>query len=180
MKGVVFTGDRRLELREFPDPAPGGDEVVIEIRASGMCGSDLHVYRTAEGSPFIAGHEPCGVVVARGNAVPERMARRDARVMVHHYDGCRCCPNCLSGWTQLCDEGSVVYGRSGHGAHARYMKIPARTLVSLEQVNDQRYGDRGTEREVKRVEETHQPSFSRLWRYARSASAIGWSVPTIT
>jgi threonine dehydrogenase-like Zn-dependent dehydrogenase len=131
MKGVVFTGDRELELRKFPDPTPGEDEAVIEIRASGMCGSDLHVYRSAEGSPFIAGHEPCGVVVARGGSVPERVARRDARVMVHHYDGCRCCPNCLSGWTQLCDEGSVVYGRSGHGAHARYMKIPARTLVPL-------------------------------------------------
>lgn len=131
MNGVVFTGYRALELREFPDPAPGADEVVVEIRASGMCGSDLHVYRPPQGSPFIAGHEPCGVVVARGGAVPERMAPRDARVMVHHYDGCRCCPNCLSGWTQLCDEGSVVYGRTGHGAHAKHMKIPARTLVPL-------------------------------------------------
>jgi len=131
MKGVIFTGGRALELREFPDPTPGDDEVVVEIRASGMCGSDLHVYRSAEGSPFIAGHEPCGVVAARGRAVPERMAPEGARVMVHHYDGCRCCPNCLSGWTQLCDEGSVVYGRTGHGAHARWMKVPARTLVPL-------------------------------------------------
>jgi threonine dehydrogenase-like Zn-dependent dehydrogenase len=131
MKGVVFTGNRRLELQDFPDPSPGEDEAVIEIRASGMCGSDLHVYRSAEGSPFIAGHEPCGVVVARGRAVSERMAPIGARVMVHHYDGCRCCPNCLAGWTQLCDEGSVVYGRTGHGAHARWMKIPARTLVPL-------------------------------------------------
>ena len=131
MKGVVFTGNRKLELREFPDPEPGGDEVVIEIRASGMCGSDLHVYRAPECGGFIAGHEPCGVVVARGSAVPERIAPRDSRMMVHHYDGCRCCPNCLSGWTQLCDEGSVVYGRTGHGAHARYMKIPTRTLVPL-------------------------------------------------
>jgi threonine dehydrogenase-like Zn-dependent dehydrogenase len=131
MKGVVFTGGRALELRGFPDPTPGEDEVVVEIRASGMCGSDLHVYRSAEGSSFIAGHEPCGVVAARGRAVPERMAPEGARVMVHHYDGCRCCPNCLSGWTQLCDEGSVVYGRTGHGAHARWMKVPARTLVAL-------------------------------------------------
>ncbi|HSF95582.1 MAG TPA: zinc-binding dehydrogenase [Thermohalobaculum sp.] len=131
MRGVLFTGNRTLELRDFPDPSPAEDEVVIEIRASGMCGSDLHVYRAPEPSRFIAGHEPCGVVVDRGRAVPERMAPRDARVMVHHYDGCRCCPNCLSGWTQLCDEGSVVYGRTGHGAHARYMKIPGRTLVAL-------------------------------------------------
>ena len=47
MKGVVFTGDRNLELRDFPDLTPGPGEVVIEIQASGMCGSDLHVYREA-------------------------------------------------------------------------------------------------------------------------------------
>jgi D-arabinose 1-dehydrogenase-like Zn-dependent alcohol dehydrogenase len=42
MQGVVFLGNRKLELREFPDPAPGPGEVVIAISASGMCGSDLH------------------------------------------------------------------------------------------------------------------------------------------
>ena len=45
MKGVVFLGDRKLELRDFPDPTPGPRDVVLEIKASGMCGSDLHVYR---------------------------------------------------------------------------------------------------------------------------------------
>ena len=45
MKGVVFLGDRKLELREFPDPSPGAREVILEIKASGMCGSDLHNYR---------------------------------------------------------------------------------------------------------------------------------------
>ena len=43
MKGVVFIGDRRLELQDFPDPAPGPGEVVLEIKASGMCGSDLTI-----------------------------------------------------------------------------------------------------------------------------------------
>ena len=45
MKGVVFLGDRKLELREFPDPTPGPRDVILEIKASGMCGSDLHNYR---------------------------------------------------------------------------------------------------------------------------------------
>ncbi len=45
MRGVVFLGDRELEIREFPDPTPGPGEVVLEMKASGMCGSDLHVYR---------------------------------------------------------------------------------------------------------------------------------------
>ena len=47
MLGVVFLGDRKLELREFPDPTPGPRDVVLEIKASGMCGSDLHVYRAS-------------------------------------------------------------------------------------------------------------------------------------
>ena len=42
MRGVVFLGDRQLELMEFPDPTPGEGEVVLEMKASGMCGSDLH------------------------------------------------------------------------------------------------------------------------------------------
>src|SRR4051812_42732966 len=49
MKGVVFLGDRKLELRDFPDPTPGPGEVVLEIRASGMCGSDLKFYRASGG-----------------------------------------------------------------------------------------------------------------------------------
>ena len=51
MKGVVFLGDRKLELREFPDPTPGPRDVVLEIKASGMCGSDLHNYRAPASRP---------------------------------------------------------------------------------------------------------------------------------
>ena len=47
MKGVVFLGNRQLEIRNFPDPTPGPGEVVLEIKASGMCGSDLKFYRSA-------------------------------------------------------------------------------------------------------------------------------------
>ena len=49
MRGVVFTGDRQLEIRSFPDPTPGPGEVVLQIKASGMCGSDLKFYRAAPG-----------------------------------------------------------------------------------------------------------------------------------
>ena len=45
MRGVVFHGDRELELMQFPDPSPEAHDVVIEMKASGMCGSDLHQYR---------------------------------------------------------------------------------------------------------------------------------------
>jgi threonine dehydrogenase-like Zn-dependent dehydrogenase len=142
MKGVVFPGDRKVEIREFPDPVPGPGEVVLEIKASGMCGSDLKFYRASGGAaslglgktsgPIIAGHEPCGVVAAIGPEVSDRQARVGMRVMQHHYRGCGVCEHCATGWMQLCVEGvAEVYGATGHGAHARYMKCPARTLVPL-------------------------------------------------
>jgi threonine dehydrogenase-like Zn-dependent dehydrogenase len=141
MRGVTFLGERKLQLMEFPDPAPGPHDVVVEIKASGMCGSDLKFYRAAGGAaslglgkvsgPVIGGHEPCGVVAATGSAVDERTARVGARIMVHHYTGCGTCVHCRTGWSQMCVEGSTVYGATGHGAHAHYMKVPADTLVDL-------------------------------------------------
>src|SRR5262244_404946 len=143
MKGVVFLGDRKLELREFPDPTPDPRDVILEIKASGMCGSDLHNYR-APANPggavtggikreagMIAGHEPCGVVAAVGAGVSEKEARVGQRVMDHHYKGCGGCKHCRTGWTQMCLEGAVVFGASGHGGHAKYMLAPVSTLVPL-------------------------------------------------
>ena len=143
MRGVVFTGDSTLELTDFDDPIPGPGDVVLEIKASGMCGSDLKLYRppkgaafkalglTDSGKPIIAGHEPCGIVAAVGPDVSPRSARVGQRVLVHHYGGCNTCPHCRTGWTQMCDQGAVLYGVTEHGAHAPYMRIPASTLMPL-------------------------------------------------
>ncbi len=143
MRGAVFLGDRKVELRSFPDPVPGPGEVVIQMKASGMCGSDLKFYRSPPGEaqralglgdlkdPFIAGHEPCGVVVARGPGVAEKEAPTGQRVMDHHYAGCGLCKHCRVGWSQLCRAGITVYGVTAHGGHADYLKVPARTLVPL-------------------------------------------------
>ena len=143
MRGVVFLGERKVELRSFPDPAPGPGEVVLEMKASGMCGSDLKFYRSPPGAaqkalglgdlaePFIGGHEPCGIVVARGAGVSEREAPTGQRVMDHHYAGCGVCSHCRVGWSQLCRAGITVYGVTAHGGHADYLKVPARTIVPL-------------------------------------------------
>ena len=143
MKGIVFEGDRKVAIESFDDPTPGPGEVVLEIKASGMCGSDLKFYRAPPGQAMkalgfssdkrvIAGHEPCGVVVAAGSHVNPKQAKVGQRVMVHHYKGCGACPHCSTGWQQLCVEGvAEVYGVTGHGAHARYMKCPANTCVDL-------------------------------------------------
>ncbi len=143
MRGAVFLGNRNIEIRTIPDPTPGPGEVVVQMKASGMCGSDLKFYRSPPGAaqaalglggdaePVIAGHEPCGVVVARGPGVSEREAPIGQRVMDHHYAGCGVCGHCRVGWSQLCREGIVVYGVTANGGHAEYLKVPARTLVPL-------------------------------------------------
>jgi threonine dehydrogenase-like Zn-dependent dehydrogenase len=78
----------------------------------------------------IAGHEPCGIVVAVGTGVTPKEARPGQRVMNHHYTGCGSCKHCRSGWAQMCLGGAVVFGANGN-AHARYMKVPVDTLVAL-------------------------------------------------
>lgn len=135
MKAVVFLGEDKLEVRDYPNPTPGPDEVVIRVKASGMCGSDLHHLHgpLRSGSELvIEGHEPCGVVETVGDAVRPSEAKVGDRVMVHHYDGCRTCRYCRSGWTQFCPNGRIVFGGlNGDGGHADFMKVPAHTLVKL-------------------------------------------------
>lgn len=131
MRGVVFTGDRKLELMDFPDPEPGPTEVIVGMRASGMCGSDLHFYRMDPSesrfrSPFIQGHEPCGVIEAVGAGVPANVAEVGDRVMIHHYWGCGMCESCRSGWPQMCTTMEPrIPTTNEHGGHAQYMRIPA-------------------------------------------------------
>src|SRR5256885_10568375 len=110
MRGVVFTGGREIELMEFPDPTPGPGEVVVEMKASGMCGSDLHQYRRPKSggesigglpvnpNPVIGGPQPCGVVAAIGPGGSEKMARGGPRGMVDPYKGCTVCEHLRPGW----------------------------------------------------------------------------------
>src|SRR3954469_22949085 len=109
MQGLVFTGNRQVALQEFADPVPGPGEVVIAIRASGICGSDLNLYRMATVSPrVVCGHEPCGIVVARGPGVGDTQAPLGQRVMIHHYRGCGSCWLCRMGYTQMCTAAEVM------------------------------------------------------------------------
>ncbi|MCL5027273.1 MAG: zinc-binding dehydrogenase [Chloroflexi bacterium] len=127
MKGLVFLGDRKVQVVDLSRPAPGPQEVVIEMKASGLCGSgsDLRPYRTPGGQlteqqrSFARGHEPCGVVVELGPQA--RNVKVGDRVMVHHYRGCGACKHCLAGWPQLCLHGFQGYGLNLPGGHADYM-----------------------------------------------------------
>jgi threonine dehydrogenase-like Zn-dependent dehydrogenase len=130
MHGIVFHGERQIELAEFPDPVPDPDGAIIAIKVSGMCGSDLHTYRgPRRDTPVIGGHEPAGVVVATGSLVPETWIGRS--VMVHHYFGCDRCDQCRAGWTQLCREGATAMGATAPGSHAEFISVPMSTVLPM-------------------------------------------------
>lgn len=138
MHGLVFLGECRTELKEVPTPEPGEGEAVVAIKASGMCGTDLHFYRSrrplsAEAAAVIRGHEPCGIVHSIGPGAPAATPKVGTRVMVHHYKGCMACEHCRAGWTQMCDGIPMSrYGYELHGAHAPFMLVPAASLVPLD------------------------------------------------
>lgn len=138
MRGIVFLGERQLELREFPEPIPGFSEVVVEMHASGLCGSDLRSYRAPRGESGdptqlkAAGHEPCGQVKEVGPSV--RHVKVGDRVIVHHYLGCGHCKWCLSGYSQLCinpNAKKLYYGRTNHGGHADRIAVHESACVLM-------------------------------------------------
>lgn len=138
MTGVVLPGERRVELREFQVPGPGYGQVLVKVRASGLCGSDLRaIYRPAvQGSGpeayrgVIAGHEPAGEVVAIGPGVHD-FAEGD-RVAVYHIAGCGLCHACRTGWMISCSSARrAAYGWQRDGGHADFLLAEERTLVRL-------------------------------------------------
>jgi threonine dehydrogenase-like Zn-dependent dehydrogenase len=132
MRGVVFTGDRRAEVRDFPDPEPGPGEVVVRIKAAGLCGSDLHLYRQTAaqraGNDTIPGHEPSGVVETLGPGVDT--VQVGDRVSVYHYRGCGHCKHCRAGNVMWCAE-RRGYGGPIHGADADLLLTDARNCMPL-------------------------------------------------
>ncbi len=145
MQGVVFTGGRELELMNFPDPTPGPGEVVLEMKASGMCGSDLHQYRRPKNR---SAREPgCHSIQTRpspgmsravllspsARTYCRRRQRSGERVMVHHYTGCtQLQPLPLRVATALPGRCRSKYmATMPMAATRKYMKVPADTLVPL-------------------------------------------------
>lgn len=134
MKGIVFPGDGTTVLNDFPDPEPGHGEVLVKIRASGMCGSDLHFLHGNFDFDHgvVQGHEPCGEVYRVGPGVPESAAKPGERVMIHHYWGCGSCRRCRTGWPQMCETGlGKTMSIHANGGHAPYAVVPATSLLPL-------------------------------------------------
>ena len=142
MRAVFLPGGRRLEVRALEVPEPGPGEVLIGLRAAGLCGSDLHMhYRPAperrRGPIFglvtdpdvVPGHEAAGVVAKVGSSVTA--FKPGDRVAVHHIGGCGDCVECRRGFDMKCEHKWGIYGLDRPGALEDYMVARSRDCVAL-------------------------------------------------
>ena len=107
MKAARFYTGRDIRVEEIPDPKPASGQVLVRVRAAGICGSDLHTYRRGtllfpERAPLILGHELAGEVLALGQGVADLKVGQ--RVAVEPLIGCGSCPACTSGDYHLCPQ----------------------------------------------------------------------------
>lgn len=136
MKALLLTAPSQLELVDFPDPAPADGEVLVRVRACGICGSDIHGWDGSTGRrrpPLIMGHEASGEIAATGTGVT-RWNKGD-RVTFDSTISCGECGYCRAGQVNLCDNRRVV-GVSPpeyrqHGAFAEYVALPTRILYAV-------------------------------------------------
>lgn len=136
MKALLLSEYKNLELKDMPAPVPGPDDVLVQVAACGICGSDVHGYDGSTGRripPIVMGHEAAGVVAAIGCEV-SGFAKGD-RVTFDSTVYCGVCDFCRKGEVNLCNNRQVV-GVScdefrRHGAFAEYVTVPARILYPL-------------------------------------------------
>jgi L-iditol 2-dehydrogenase len=136
MKALLLTAPSQLELVDFPEPNPAADEVVVRIRACGICGSDIHGWDGSTGrrrTPLIMGHEASGEIVATGPHV--KAWRPGDRVTFDSTISCGTCRFCASGQINLCENRRVVgvspVEYKQHGAFAERLALPDRILYRL-------------------------------------------------
>jgi propanol-preferring alcohol dehydrogenase len=136
MKGVVFPGNKQVQVKEFPVPVPGPGEVLIQMKASAICRSDMSLYYgnpvvggdAAKTGAIIPGHEPAGLVVQVGEGV--HSIRVNDRVAVYLAVGCGECSSCKSGYMMFCPSWKCV-GFDVHGGDADYLVVPEKVCMKL-------------------------------------------------
>ena len=128
MKAAVILQPNHIETQEVPLPEPGAGEVLIKVMASGICGTDIHIFRGEYlGSyPVIPGHEFAGVIEKAGAAVT-RFHVGD-RVAVEPNIACDNCLNCLNNRHNFCLNWQAV-GVTRPGGMAQYVTAPASYAV---------------------------------------------------
>jgi L-iditol 2-dehydrogenase len=119
MKAAVYLGDGEVRIEERPAPEPGPGEVLVAMRACGICGSDLMQWYQDPRAPVVLGHEPTGVVVESGPGLPQP----GTRVFVHHHVPCGECEYCARGRETLCDTFKAT--RIDPGGLSELIRVPA-------------------------------------------------------
>ncbi len=132
MKAVqLIEIDKNLENRTVPTPEPKPDEVLIRIRAAGICHSDVH-YRDGVSSvdslPITLGHEVAGKIEKLGSNVSN--FRVGDRVCLNYMITCGKCKYCVQGTEQFCVEGKMI-GKNIDGGYAEYIAVPTRGIFKL-------------------------------------------------
>lgn len=141
MRALQFPGDREVVIKEFADPKPSHGEVLLSVKAAGICGSDLnYLYRTRKedkdkhilgvwvSSTVIPGHEPCGIIEEVGEGVAN--LKKGDRVVVYHISGCGACKYCREGMAIHCKE-KKTYGFDFDGVFADKMIAKAQDCIIL-------------------------------------------------
>jgi len=130
VQAVVFPAPETVSIESVPDPAPQRDEVVVQVAASGLCGTDLHIYRNEYMSdfPVIPGHEFGGVITEVGQDVTD--FRPGDRVAVDPNLYCGHCHFCRNEQANHCLNWEGI-GITRPGALAEYVAAPARACYRL-------------------------------------------------
>jgi threonine dehydrogenase-like Zn-dependent dehydrogenase len=137
MRGVKLPGQRQVEFVEVPVPEPGHGQVLIKMKASSICGSDIRaIYREHLGhgpegyQGVIAGHEPAGQIVKVGPGC--KQFKEGDRVVLYHISGCGVCNDCREGYMISCTSDlRAAYGWQRDGGHADYCLAEESTCVAL-------------------------------------------------
>ncbi len=136
MKALVLAKYKHFELVDLPRPSPGSGEVLVQVAACGICGSDVHGYDGSSGRripPIVMGHEAAGVVAEVGAGV--HSWQPGDRVTFDSTVSCGECAFCRRGDVNLCERREVIgvscteFRRAG--AFAEYLVVPARILSPL-------------------------------------------------
>ncbi|WP_263382269.1 galactitol-1-phosphate 5-dehydrogenase [Granulicella arctica] len=136
MRALLLTEYKHLEVTDQSMPATGPEDVLVQVAACGICGSDVHGFDGASGRripPIVMGHEAAGTIAAVGSAVTGFSI--GDRVTFDSTVYCGKCTFCLKGEVNLCDDRQVVGVSCGDyrraGAFAEYVAVPAHILYRL-------------------------------------------------
>lgn len=133
MRSAVFYGKHDLRVEEHEMPEVGPEDVLIQVKACGVCGTDVHIYEGDKGAaevtpPTILGHEFAGVIVQVGENVSNYKA--GDRVCIDPNCYCGVCDPCRKGFAHYCEH-MVGYGTTVNGGFAEYCAVNVRQIYKL-------------------------------------------------